>query len=408
MTQKAIIIGGGAAGFFCAIQLKSQCPSIDVSILEKNAQVLNKVKVSGGGRCNVTNAETDIKKFSENYPRGAQQMFDYLKIYSNKDFLSWLSSKNVKTKAEKDKRIFPVTDNSQTIIDCLLNECKHLKISIHTKKSVHSIIQSESNYTLEINENETLSCDYLVIASGGANDLKYYKHIQSIGIEVSPILPSLFTLNSPKSTLTDLMGISSEGSIQLNKQSFVQKGPILITHWGVSGPAVLKLSAFEAESLHKTNYQATATINWTTFDSNYIQTYLSEYRNTNPKKNVRSIPLFNIPSRLWEYFCNESSVAPFEKWAEFGNKKMKVLIDLICSYKFEIKGKTTFKEEFVTCGGVQWNEVNTKTLELHRYKNIFCCGEVLNIDGITGGFNFQAAWTTAYIVASSIKAKHLN
>jgi predicted Rossmann fold flavoprotein len=408
MTQRAIIIGGGAAGFFCAIQLKTKCPSLEVIIFEKNTQVLNKVKVSGGGRCNVTNAEVDIKKFSENYPRGSSQMAEYLKIYSNKDFINWLASKNIKTKVEKDNRIFPVSDNSQTIIDCLLKECKQLNIDIQTKKSVHTINKQGEQYLLTINDNEYITCNYLIIATGGANDIKYYKHIQSLAIKITPILPSLFTLNAPKSTLTTLMGISADGSIYLNQQKKKQKGPILITHWGVSGPAVLKLSAFEAEFLNQSNYQETAIINWTNFEEPYILSYISEYRTLNPKKNVRSIPLFNLPSRLWDYFCNECSVAPFEKWAEFGNKKLKQLTSLISAYKFEIKGKTTFKEEFVTCGGVEWNEINEKTLELHSYKNIYCCGEVLNIDGITGGFNFQAAWSTAYVVASSIQAKVLN
>jgi predicted Rossmann fold flavoprotein len=399
-----IVIGGGAAGFFGALQAAEMKPGLKILILEKSSKLLSKVKVSGGGRCNVTQNCFEPGPLSHHYPRGEKQLKQLFKSFHAKDMVNWLASKNVKLKAEQDGRMFPTTDDSQTIIDCFLAEAKKQNIRIETNMPVVKITTEGERFNITCQTGEQYHAGKILIATGGHNNPQAYDWISDIGhIIINPI-PSLFTFNDSQKQFSDLMGISvPDAEIKIAGTKYSGQGPILITHWGLSGPAIIKLSAWAAEHLHKINYEFTTLVSWIgPVKEEEVKSKLNEQKKLHGKQNVISHPRFGLPKRLWQRLCEMSQIEESKIWAELPQKNLNKLMEFIIRCPFSIRGKTTFKEEFVICGGVDLNDVNLETMESKRKKNIFFAGEVLHIDGETGGFNFQAAWTTAHCAAKGI------
>lgn len=403
MVYDIIIIGGGASGFFSAISIKERLPNASVLILEKTNKLLSKVKVSGGGRCNVTHHCFDNKKLLENYPRGNEVLESIFQQFGIKETIDWFKKKGVNLKVESDGRMFPESNNSQTIIDCFLIESKKLKIDIEIGVNITSIDKKDEIFSLQtINKQYFSKC--VVVATGGSNKLDGYSFLKPLGITILDPIPSLFTFNDKNLFFKHLAGVSVPNvKVEIQYTDFYFYGPLLITHWGFSGPAILKLSAFAAKHLFDKKYTFKIKICWNcTLSSNDYSLELERFKIKNPKKNIYSNPLFEIPKRLWEQLCQLSEIEPIRNWSEIGNKKSNALLNTLLQSEFDISGKTTFKEEFVTCGGIEMSQLYTNTLEHKTIKKLFFCGEVLNIDGITGGFNFQSAWSTAWVVSQSL------
>ena len=396
-----VVIGGGAAGFFSAISCASTNKNAKVIILEKTDKLLAKVRVSGGGRCNVTNACESIEQFASNYPRGKELLLEAFKTFNNKNTIEWFEKRKVKLKVEPDGRMFPITDSSQTIIDCLLSETAKYNIEIRTKFSVQSIDKKEEQFHISIANQPIMIADKVILATGGYPQSQHYHWLKNLNLEIEDPVPSLFTFNIPASPLKNLMGVSHTARVNISKTDYTYSGPLLITHWGLSGPVVLKLSAFAARDLANKNYKFDIQINWLEDFPNCTENDLKVIREQNSKKLVRNVIPFSLPKRLWELFCNQAEIREFENWAELGNKKLQLLFSYIKKYPLTASGKTTFKEEFVTCGGIALSNVNEKSLEAKHIKGLYFAGEALNIDGITGGFNFQAAWTTGFIAGKN-------
>lgn len=395
------IVGAGASGYFAAIHAAQN--GAQVTILEKTSKTLAKVKVSGGGRCNVTHDALEISRLAKNYPRGEKFLKKVFKHFSVKDTIEWFESRNVKLKIEADGRMFPVSDSSQSIIDTLEKEAGRLNVEILKSFNVQEI--SKSNMGLEVSDGKRqLKFDRLILCSGGNPKKEGFQFIQELGHTIIPPIPSLFTFNTPQEPIRKLMGISvSNAHVRLEGTKLSYEGPLLITHWGVSGPAVLKLSAFGAQWLHEHDYQANAHIRWVASHSeNDIQNHLMNFKIQHPKKKISSNPLFELPSRLWEYLTQAAEINENLLWQDLPKKQFNRMVQNLFCYIVAVNGKTTFKEEFVTAGGVDLSEVNPETMESKIVKDLFFAGEVLNIDGITGGFNFQAAWSTGYLAGINV------
>lgn len=401
--MKIGIIGGGAAGFFAAIHASGA--GKDVTIFEKSPKLLSKVKVSGGGRCNVTHRPMEISKLVKNYPRGEKFLKRVFTKFKSEDTINWFESRGVPLKIEADGRMFPVSDSSQSIIDVLQKEAQKLSISIKKSCAVKSITPIESRYKLNTDEG-TFVVDKLIIATGGHPKLDSYSFLKNLNHSVLDPIPSLFTFNTPNESIRELMGLSvADGIVKIEGTKLTYRGPVLVTHWGVSGPAVLKLSAFGAQWLKEQNYVATALINWNgEFGEEQYSSHLKSYMLAHPNRKVESNSLFDIPGRLWEHFIIRSGIESGQLYGTLSKKQINKLVQSLFCYTLKVEGKTTFKEEFVTAGGIALNEVNPETLESKNHPNLYFAGEVLNIDGITGGFNFQAAWSTGFLagIASSI------
>lgn len=400
-----LVIGGGAAGFFGAIQAAELNPGQRIIILEKSSKLLSKVRISGGGRCNVTHNCFEPTALSYHYPRGQKPLKSLFRSYQASDVVAWFAKEKVKLKAEADGRMFPVTDRSETIIDCFLEQADRHNIIIETNCGVESII-SQNDFFEVFCVNKKFTAKKILIASGGHPSSNAYSFIRKLGHKIIEPIPSLFTFNDSQKHFKDLMGVAvSHGAVRIAGTKFFQEGPILITHWGLSGPAVIKLSAWAAEHLHQKKYEATVLVSWIKeTQEEAVRKFLTDYKSGNKKRKVYSYPLYELPSRLWVKLCALAEIEDEKIWDELSNKNLNKLLELLIRCPFAIKGKTTFKEEFVTCGGVDLNEVNLETMESKKIKNLFFAGEVLNIDGETGGFNFQAAWTTAYVAAKNIIA----
>ncbi|MFN8416000.1 MAG: NAD(P)/FAD-dependent oxidoreductase [Cytophagaceae bacterium] len=399
-----VIIGGGASGFFTAIRLAELNPDISITILEKTSKTLSKVSISGGGRCNVTNGLVKEKEFLENYPRGKEFLVSAFKKFSNKDVIQWFKQHQVSLKTEKDLRVFPITDNSETIIQCYLHLVSKYKIQLQLNSEVVSISKKGSDFEIQLKNKPTILSNAVVLSCGGYMNSNSYDWLKSLSIPIVRNIPSLFTFNIPKSPLTDFMGVSAPNAIVLLPEFKLQyQGPTLITHWGISGPAVLKLSAFGALELFHCNYTTRVLINWLGINKSKVEELLKEVRTKEHKKSIRSFsPFEDISKRLWIYFCDCAGVSEWEKWAELGNKKLLILLQTLTEYSLEMRGKTTFKEEFVTSGGLDTNYFNNETMECKHHPGLFATGEILNIDGITGGFNFQACWSTGNAAAHGV------
>ena len=394
--MKVIIVGGGAAGFFAAFSCRQHHPNAEITILEKTSKLLSKVKISGGGRCNVTNHTLSISELVKHYPRGSRFLKKAFPQFSVKDTIAWFEQNNVALKTEADLRMFPSTDDSQTIINLFLYKCQKDKIAIHTRCGVSSF-KKQANWFIITTELGKLEASHLIIATGGHSSAKSYEWIQQSGHQVIPPVPSLFTFNIPDHTLHHLQGLSVEhASVKILGSKYEYSGPLLITHWGVSGPAVLKLSAFGARTLEELDYQYNFRINWINNLEEKTRQLIEEKALEHPKKKMINEKIGDIPKRLWEHLLVKSGVNE-HTWGEIGKKTINRLSNILTNDQYQARGKTTFKEEFVTAGGIDLKEVNPTTMQSRRIKGLYFCGEVLDIDGITGGFNFQAAWTTGFV-----------
>ena len=398
------MIGGGAAGFFGALQVAEMKSGLKILILEKSNRLLSKVKVSGGGRCNVTHHCYDPIKLSHHYPRGEKQLRNIFKIHNASHTVEWFQSKGVELKVEADGRMFPVTNNSQTIIDCFIREALRMQIKIEMGEAVTGIDQEQNHFLVSCQTGKKYSAKKILIAPGGNPSLQFYDWIIKSGHTIIPPIPSLFTFNDTDKRFSDLMGLSvPKGEVRIAAAKFSHVGPVLITHWGLSGPAVIKLSAWAAEYLYKVQYEFTALVSWIgPIKEEDIRSQLAEHKMMKGKQKIATNPLYGLPQRLWTRFCELSGIDDQRIWAELPQKNLNRLIEYLIRCPFQIKGKTTFKEEFVTCGGVDLKEIDLATMQSKTVKGIFFAGEVLNVDGETGGFNFQAAWSTAYLAASAI------
>ncbi len=404
--KRTIVIGGGAAGFFAAINLAIMSPEYEITILEKTTKLLSKVRISGGGRCNVTHSCFDNSELIKNYPRGNKELRQVFAQFSVNDTITWFQQQGVKLKTESDGRMFPVSDSSETIISCFMKLCKDLKIRIITSCEVFAIRKNDAGFNIKTNR-ENFEADHVICASGGHPKSGAYDFLKNLGHSIDEPIPSLFTFNLPAEPLVkELQGVAVENAQVLAKPAKLSyNGPVLITHWGLSGPAVLKLSAFAAQQFHQNGYESEISVNWAfPHAKNSAREVLVDLRNKHHKASPYSNPGFMLPRRLWEHLCSLAGIPVKMTWAETGKKSFEALLDLIVESRYHMKGKTTFKEEFVTCGGVNLKEVNFKSMESKIVPGLFFCGEVLNIDGITGGFNFQAAWSTAWVCARAVNS----
>ena len=399
-NKKIAVVGAGAAGFMAAITAKEFNINNDVTILEKTNKVLSKVKISGGGRCNVTNATFSVSQLIKKYPRGGNKLKKSFNLFNTNHTIEWFKNRGVELKTEKDKRMFPKSNDSQTIVETLISTAKNLNIHISLKNKVNAIKVFKKKIILNVN-NKNVFFDKVIIASGGSSKMSALNWISELDYKIVPPVPSLFTFNMPDSNITKLMGLSVKNVFaSIKGSSLRQSGPLLITHWGMSGPAILKLSAWGAKYLEKLNYDFIVQVNWLAINESELRIKFLEIILS--RKSVYSYNPFNIPKRLWVYILNKLEIRDNQIWGELSKKNINRIINTLTNDEFFVKGKTTFKEEFVTCGGVDLSEINMQSMQSKRHKNIFFAGEILNIDGVTGGFNFQAAWTTGFLAGKNI------
>jgi predicted Rossmann fold flavoprotein len=397
MGIRIVVIGGGAAGFFSAINIAEKCPNAEVVILEKTTKTLSKVKVSGGGRCNVTHACFVPKDLSAFYPRGEKELLGPFHTFMTGDTIAWFSDRGVALKMEDDGRMFPVSDSSQTIIDCFQNEINKHKVKVQLSTEVKSIVEGKDGFQIQTNK-ESMIADTVVLAVGGNSKVKHYQWIESLGHTISQPIPSLFTFNLKKHASNELMGLAMNASVRIVGTKFEEYGPVLFTHWGMSGPGILKLSAKAAKYLFERSYQFDYEVEWI-FDA---QDLVDGLRKTNSKMQLSNTKIEGFPNRFWIYLLQKGNLDSKKRWADLNKKELEKLVQLLSKDDYSANGKTTFKEEFVTAGGINLKEVNMKTMESKIIPKLYFSGEVLNIDGYTGGFNFQAAWTGGFIVADGI------
>jgi len=395
-----IIVGGGAAGFFTAINIVEKNPKTKVAILERGNEVLSKVRISGGGRCNVTHACFEPNELVKFYPRGEKELRGPFHQFCSGDTVEWFSNHGVELKIEDDGRMFPVSNSSQTIIDCFLEATQKLGIAVLTGQSVQSIFKREAFWKIET-QNENYITEKLILATG--SNPKIWEMLQTFGHAIVSPVPSLFTFNIKDTRIKELPGVSAIVSVKVKDTKLTSTGPLLITHWGMSGPAILKLSAWGARILSEKNYKFTIFVNWLNdVDTDEAEKILKDLKQENAKKAVSKKSPFDIPNRLWESLVLASNISDETKWADLSKIQLQNLTNQLTNSSFQVNGKSTFKEEFVTAGGIDLKEINFKTMESKLHKNLYFAGEIVNIDAITGGFNFQNAWTTGFIVANSI------
>ena len=408
MTKKRlIVIGGGAAGFFCAVNAARLNRELEVIILEKSSKLLSKVKVSGGGRCNVTHSCFSIAEMVKKYPRGESFLKKAFHHFFTTDTINWFKERGVTLKTETDGRMFPDTDTSQTIIDCLIKEVNKYGVQIRVNAEIKEMIPATGQWMLVVTNGEKLVADFVCIASGGYPKTVQFEWLKRIGHTIEEPVPSLFTFNMPGNDITSLMGVVAKNvSVKIAGSKLSSQGPLLITHWGMSGPAILKLSAWGARELQQKNWHFTIIVNWfPELNENTLRERIQQLRFEIASQKITNRNPFELPQRLWEYLLQQSGIHENMRWADLPAKEQNKLIKNICAQEFEVKGKTTFKEEFVTAGGIMLNEIDHNTMESKMAPNLYFAGEVLNVDGITGGFNFQNAWTTGFIAAKSIANK---
>lgn len=397
--MNCIVIGGGAAGFFAALTVKEANPQMEVILIERTAKLLSKVRISGGGRCNVTHSCFDPRELVKHYPRGSKELIGPFHRFQPQDTIEWFRNRDVQLKTEKDGRMFPVTNSSETIIDCLWTEAKKLGIKIWTQCKLKSVERSDQGFLLDIDTGNLLVAKQLIMATGSSRN--GWEFVRSLGHTIIDPVPSLFTFNIPKFSLVDLAGVSvNPARIRLAGTKLEQTGPLLVTHWGFSGPAALKLSAFGARVLAEKRYQASVLIDWLPeISEEVLRKHLSR-----EERAVLQTRFPSIPKKLWKKLVEQTGIEGQTQWTQVGSAKVNRLVERLKRDSYQVSGKTTNKEEFVTCGGVKLSEVNFKTMESKICPGLFFSGEILDIDGITGGFNFQNAWTTGWIAGSSIRS----
>lgn len=402
LFYNTIIVGGGAAGIFAAINLKRLQPNLTVAVVEKSDKLLAKVKISGGGRCNVTHACFDNKELIKYYPRGNKELLSAFAQFNPTNTVDWFKNRNIELKTEQDGRMFPITDSSQTIIDCFTNELNELNLEVFFSSKVESITKKEDTFRL-LTSSQEFECTNCIVTTGGLTKIEQYHFLKDFNLEIIPPTPSLFTFNLPNNPILNLQGVATDISIKINGTKLQEKGPLLITHWGVSGPAVLKLSSWAARLLNEKNYEFEFSINWLVdMKEDELRDFLNSEKQTYGSKKIINQFNLNLPKKLQQFLFEKSGIDSDIKWADINKKQLNKLINNLINDTYLSKGKTTFKQEFVSCGGVKLNEINFKTMESKKVENLYFAGEVLDIDALTGGFNFQAAWTTGWIAAQSI------
>ena len=404
--SRLIVVGGGAAGFFCAINAARMSPTLEVVIVEKTSKLLSKVRVSGGGRCNVTHACFSIAEMIKKYPRGASFLKKAFHHFFTTDTITWFKDRGVELKTESDGRMFPSSNSSQAIVDCLMQEANRYGVEILMNKEVKSIKKITDGFELLFSNDTSLAANFLCIASGGYPKSTQFEWLHQIGHTIESPVPSLFTFNIPSNPINALMGISVErAQVKIIGSKLSEEGPLLITHWGMSGPAILKLSAWGARELAAKNWQFGMVVNWLpAYNEQTLKDKFQLIRFDIAAQKISNRNPFLLPQRLWEYLLQQSGVNENSRWADLPAKEQNKLIKNICAQEFSVNGKTTFKEEFVTSGGIALEEVEHASMESKIVPGLFFAGEVLNVDGVTGGFNFQNAWTTGWVAAKAIAA----
>ena len=398
--KKVIIIGGGASGFFTAANIDTKL--YDVTILEQNSDVLQKVKISGGGRCNVSHACFDPRELVQFYPRGNKELLSVFTKFQPRDTMNWYEKHGVALKIEDDNRIFPESNSSQSIIDCLVNECKKNNVKILTKQTVTEILPQENGYKIHTTD-QNYFADYVVFSTGSSP--KAFKILEKLGHQIITPVPSLFTFNSKNEILKDLMGTSFQYvNIEIPRLNLEESGSLLITHWGLSGPAVLKLSAWGARELATLKYQFEIIVNFIGTASEDALEIFKNFKENEPKKSIGQAKIFDITNRFWQRILFVSGIDTTKQLANINNKEMQKIIENLCCCRMNVTGKSTFKEEFVTAGGVDLKEMDFKTMKSKKLPNFYISGEVLNIDAVTGGFNFQACWSEGWLIAQDLNA----
>ncbi|MCX6351624.1 MAG: NAD(P)/FAD-dependent oxidoreductase [Bacteroidetes bacterium] len=401
--MKIGVLGGGAAGFFSAITIAENYKEHDVVLIEKSGKVLAKVRVSGGGRCNVTHACFDDNILVQNYPRGGRELRSVFAQFSTKDIINWFDEKGVKLKTEADGRMFPTTDSSETIAQCLEDAARKAGVKILTNAGDVELTKKNAGFYIKTARLGDFEFDKIIIATGGATKKEHYNWLEELGHTIIPPMPSLFTFNLENHPLKDLPGISLPiVEVEVVGTKLKQQGAFLITHWGISGPAVLKLSAWGARELAALDYNFSVRINLLpNTKEEALREELNQFKNNNIHKQVSSINPFGFASRLWEWMCEYSEINLQTKWADVSKKSINKLIENILRLTLKVNGKSTFKEEFVTCGGVSLKDIDFKTMQSKKCEGLYFTGEVLDVDAVTGGFNFQAAWSTGYVAGMS-------
>ncbi|RYY71735.1 MAG: NAD(P)/FAD-dependent oxidoreductase [Chitinophagaceae bacterium] len=407
-NKTLVVIGGGAAGFFCAVNAARLHPQVQVILLEKSSKLLSKVKISGGGRCNVTHACYSIAEMIKKYPRGNSFLKKAFHHFFTTDTIHWFQERGIELKTEPDGRMFPQSNTSQTIIDCLLKEASKYKVDVRMNADVKEITFNGKDvygqFNLVLLNGTIITSNYVCVACGGFPKSSQFDWLTKLGHKIETPVPSLFTFNIPQNSITSLMGISVENaSIKIAGSKLQQAGPLLITHWGLSGPAALKLSAWGARELADKNYHFTIIVNWLPhYNENTLQEKMRQVRFDLAAQKIVNRNPFNIPSRLWEYFLQQCAIKADLRWADLPAREQNKLIKILCGQELEVKGKTTFKEEFVTAGGIALEEIEVNSMQSKLVPGLFFAGEILNVDGVTGGFNFQNAWTTGWIAAQNV------
>lgn len=399
--KKIAIIGGGAAGFFCAANIEETL--YDVLILEQNKEVLQKVKISGGGRCNVSHACFDSRELVKFYPRGNKELLSVFHKFQPGDTMDWFTQRSVSLKIEEDNRIFPESNSSQTIIDCFLREVHSKKFEIRTQSVVLDIQPQETQYLIKTNTEEILA-DVVIYTTGSAP--KSLKTIENLGHKIIVPVPSLFTFNIKNDTLQDLMGTSFPyAEVSIPKLKMEESGPLLITHWGLSGPAVLKLSAWKARELADLKYTYEIKVNFLGLNKEQAEEIFRNFKENHPKKLIGAAKIYDITTRFWHRILWLSKVDLEKSISNISKQELQKILENLCENTMQVKGKSTFKEEFVTAGGVDLKEIDFKTMQSKVLNNFYLAGEVLNIDAVTGGFNFQACWSEAWLIAQDLNSK---
>jgi predicted Rossmann fold flavoprotein len=404
MQKTLVVIGGGAAGFFCAVNAARMNPQLKVLLLEKTGKLLSKVKISGGGRCNTTHACFEIPELAKRYPRGQNFLKKSFHWFNTNDTIAWFAERGVVLKTEADGRMFPATDDSQTIIDCLLREADKYRVEVQLSKEVKQIEKTENGFIIHLLNGITLHANYICVATGGYPKSTMFEWLQQTGHTIEAPVPSLFTFNMPGNGITSLMGVSVPNAmVKVTGTKLAETGPLLITHWGMSGPAILRLSAWGARELAEKQYSFNISVNWLGAETeNQLRERWQEIRENNASQKIGNKNPFQLPNRLWLFFLEETQIQPEMRWADLPSKLQNKLIQILTTQQFQVKGKTTFKEEFVTCGGIKLSEIDPNTMQSKKTEGLFFAGEVMDIDGITGGFNFQNAWTSGFLAAKAI------
>ncbi len=399
------IVGGGASGFFAAIIAKSKNPNANVTIFEKNQKALAKVMITGGGRCNLTNTFEDISDLKHAYPRGYKLMKRLFKQFDYHEVYKWFEDNGVPLVTQEDLCVFPKSQEASSIVNCLVNKARRLGVNVMTGYKLEKTIQTEDGrFMLYFQNGQTQIFDRVAITTGGSPNINDLNHLRELGHEIETPIPSLFTFNIADKKVLALMGtVVNPVMTSISSTKFRSQGPLLVTHWGFSGPAILKLSSHAARYLHENNYNVDISVNWTNVaNRSEIEEYIKNIVNENPNKQLASLRPYDMPSRLWTYIIDKLCISREKKWAELGKSGINRIIEALTNDIYHVSGKGAYRDEFVTCGGVSLSNIDYHTLESKICPHLFFAGEVLDIDAITGGFNLQAAWTTGYIVGQNI------